>query len=122
MMDMFPFPSVKGGTPEEQVAELVSYLIQFKETLEFALMNISTENLSPDLVAKLESLGTDIVRNNEERESEVAQITTKALTVSDVCESSIFKLAVKDLVDIPNIIFSVNTTTGQLDYEIKEDE
>ena len=39
MVDMLPFPRIVGNTPEEQVSELYNYLIQFKETLEFALKN-----------------------------------------------------------------------------------
>ena len=74
MVDMFPFPRVTGNTPDEKISELLSYLIQFKEALEFALMNISTENLSPDLVNKLNELGADIKKSNEARAEELAQI------------------------------------------------
>ena len=49
MIDMFHFPRVTNGSPETQINELITYLIHFKETLEFALMNISTENLSPEI-------------------------------------------------------------------------
>ena len=75
IVDMFPFPSVSGNTPEEQIASLVRYLTQFKETLEFALMNISEDNLSPELVNKLNELGARIERDKEEREDEVAQLS-----------------------------------------------
>jgi hypothetical protein len=114
MVDMFPFPSVTEGKPEKQIAEIVNYLIQFKETLEFALANISAENLSPDLVNKLNELGTNIAKSNEERENEVAQITTNALTVSDVCNSDLFKLSVES--EISNTTFNINFETGHLEY------
>lgn len=42
MMDIFPFPSVKGKTPEEQIPEILNYLVQFKETLEFELAELSS--------------------------------------------------------------------------------
>jgi hypothetical protein len=74
MMDMLPFPRIIGNTPEEKVADIFNYLIQFKETLEFILANISTENLSPDLVNKLNELGADIEKSNEDRESEISQV------------------------------------------------
>ena len=43
-MDIFPFPSVKGKTPEEQIPEILNYLVQFKETLEFTLAELSSKS------------------------------------------------------------------------------
>ena len=119
MMDMFPFPSVTGKTSEEQRKDILNYLIQFKETLEFALMNISTENLSPDLVNRLNDLGANIQQNNAERESELAQITQKqTITVFDVLNSEAFKASLKN--EIEGINFSVNFDTGHLEYGVSE--
>ena len=114
MVDILPFPRIMGNTPEKQINELTNYLIQFKETLEFALMNISTDNLSADLVEKLNSLGADIEKSNKNREEEIAQVSTKTLTVSDVCNSDIFKSSVKK--EISSITFNVNHETGHLEY------
>lgn len=75
MVDLFPFPKLNGNTPEEQIAELVRYLTEFKELLEFELRNISMENLSPELMSKIKGLGTDIEQTRENREEELAQIT-----------------------------------------------
>ena len=117
MVDMFPFPRVTGETSEKQIAELVDYLIQFKETLEFALANISTENLSADLVNKLNELGADIEQSKVNREEEITQLSQNTtLTVSDVVNSPIFENAVKG--EIANIKFSVNFDTGNLEYTI----
>ena len=119
MMDMFPFPSVTGKTSEEQIKDILNYLIQFKETLEFALMNISTENLSPDLVNRLNDLGANIQQNNAERESELVQITQKqTITVFDVLNSEAFKASLKN--EIEGINFSVNFDTGHLEYGVSE--
>lgn len=115
MMDMLPFPRIIGDTPEKQIGELINYLIQFKETLEFALMNISTENLSLELVNKLNELGAGIERNNSERESELAQISHGAsITVFDVINSDAFKALLKS--EVSNIKFTVNFETGHLEY------
>lgn len=95
MVDMFPFPRITGETPEKQIAELISYLIQFKETLEFALGNISMENLSPDLVNKINNLGANIEQSNLSREDELVQIANHTSQ------------------------FTVNFDTGNLDYETK---
>lgn len=127
MVDMFPFPRVTGGTPNEQIAELLNYLIQFKETLEFTLANISTENLSPDLVNKLNEMGADIEKSNEARENEITQISVNTLTISDVCESDIFKSAVENEVSdnlnkTITITFNVNFESGQLEYTISQGE
>lgn len=115
MVDIFPFPGITEKTPEKQIGEIVNYLIQFKETLEFAITNISTENLSEELVRKLNELGADIEKNKDDRKEEIAQISNKSLTVSDVCNSEIFKAAVKSE-SIKNVKFNVNLATGHLEY------
>lgn len=79
MMDMFPFPRVTGETAEEQISSLVSYITQFKETLEFALMNISEDNLSADLMGRINAIEEEIRKNKEDREEEVAQLANKVL-------------------------------------------
>lgn len=114
MIDILPFPRISARTPEGKIAELENYLIQFKETLEFALVNISTDNLSADLVKKLNDLGADIEMSNKDREEEMAQVSTKSLTVSDVVNSDVFKSSVDSRVS--EITFSVNFATGQLEY------
>ena len=116
MLDIFPFPDIKEGKPEKQVADLVSYLIQFKEILEFALTNISEENLSPTLISKLNQLGISI-----DESVEVAQSSAKSLTVSDVVNSDIFKLAIKTE-KIKDLLFNVNFETGHLDYNLTFEE
>ncbi len=119
MMDILPFPKVIGSTPKEQIQELISYLIQFKETLEFALMNISEENLSPDLVKMLNGLGVDIENSRTERESELAQVSSKGslITVFDVINSDAFNTKLKN--EVSNIKFNVNLDTGHLEYAIE---
>ena len=122
MVDMLPFPRVISNTPEEQIGELINYLIQFKETLEFALANISTENLSPDLVNKLNELGANIEKSKEERENEFAQISsTSSLTVSDVCSSDLLKATIVNEVEA-NLKINVNYETGHLEYTIRKQE
>ena len=122
MLDMLPFPRItESKTEKQQIAELVSYLTQFKETLEFALMNISSDNLSPELVNKLNSLGADIERSNTVREDEVAQVKAQALTVSDVCNSDLFKLAIESETS-KYISFNVNLETGHLEYATSNEE
>ncbi len=121
MIDLLPFPRITGDTPQKQVLELINYLVQFKETLEFTLMNISTENLSPDLVKKLNDLGANIVQSTDEKESELAQISKgNNLTVYDVCNSNIFKASIES--NISSLTFNVNTETGELEYSIKQDK
>ena len=80
MYDMLPFPNLSGGTAEEQVAQINNYLIQFKETLEFVLANISIDNLSQDLVDKLNTLGADLEKSIEDISAD--DITT--ITADDI--------------------------------------
>ena len=90
MYDMLPFPKITATTIEEQTAQINNYLIQFKETLEFILSNISTDNLSPALVEKLNSLGAEIEKTTEETTEQIQQVSNKAITVSDVVNSQAF--------------------------------
>lgn len=96
MYDMLPFPNVTGKTTEEQVAQINNYLIQFKETLEFILTNISAENLSQDLVEKLNTLGADIEKSIEDRDDQIQQVSNKTISVFDVINSPAFKMALED--------------------------
>lgn len=121
MVDMFPFPRIVGKTNEEQIAQLVDYLVQFKETLEFALNNITTENLSPELINKLNELGAGIQQSNNDREEEIAQLSGvksgNNLTISDVIQSSQFKDALNKQMTI-----KVNYDTGHLEYGLPDEE
>ena len=117
---MFPFPRLTGQTSEQQITELVNYLIQFKETLEFAFMNISKDNLSPELVNQLNELGANIEKSNADREEEVAQLSKfSSITVSDVCNSPLFKNEIDNRMS--KITFNVNFETGELEYSIQEE-
>lgn len=112
---MLPFPKISGDTSEKQIMELVNYLVQFKETLEFALTNISTENLSPELVNQLNELGANIEQSNKTREEEIAQVSAfSSITVSDVCNSQLFKNEIDNR--IMGLTFTVNFETGNLEY------
>lgn len=123
MVDMLPFPRIIGNTPEEKIAELYNYLIQFKETLEFTLMNISTDNLSPELVNKLNELGANIEQSNAKREEEVAQLSQfSSITVSDVCNSMIFKNTIESEVSKHMVSFNINFETGHLEFGISKEE
>ena len=115
MYDMLPFPNTNAANTEEQVALINNYLVQLKETLEFILTNISTENLSQDLIDKLNTLGADIQKYNESQEEQIQQIAgNQSLTIGDVVNSSAFNTAIKS--GVSNIKFTVNFDTGNLEY------
>ena len=123
MYDIFSFPNITGGTNEEKIAQIYSYLIQLKEELEFQLMSISVDNLSSDLVAKLNELGANIEKSNQEREDQMQQVATKSISVSDVINSEMFKA---EIASIPqdvaeSLSFSVNFDTGDLEYTIHKE-
>ena len=118
MYDILPFPNVNAATPEEQVAQINDFLIQFKETLEFILTNISVENLSQDLVDKLNKLGAEIEQSAEESNDQIQQVSHNAITVSDVINSPTFGAAIESEVSskVSNIKFTINFDTGNLEY------
>ena len=113
MIDSLPMPHITATRPDEQLSQVKDYLFQLKEELEFVLTNISVDNLSQDLVDKLNSLGADIEKNNEDKEEQLQQINNKSITVSDVINSSAFHSAIES--KLPS--FSVNFETGQLEYK-----
>jgi hypothetical protein len=76
MVDLLPFLQVKGNTSEEKINEIIAYLTQFKEELEFILTNISRDNLSPELVRHIDKLEEDIKKSNADREDEITQISS----------------------------------------------
>ena len=93
MYDLLPFPNITATNAEELVFQINNYLMQFKETLEFVLTNISTENLSSDLISKLNNLGAEIEKSKEETSEQIGQISGggSSLTISDVINSNAFK-------------------------------
>ena len=95
MYDMLPFPNIDGKNIEEQTFQINNYLMQFKETLEFILSNISFDNLSQDVIAQLEALGSNIQKNEQDKEEQLSQISNKVITVPDVINSNAFKLALE---------------------------
>lgn len=109
MQDRLPFPHITATKPEEQLAQVKDYLFQFKEELEFVLSNINTDNLSQELVDKLNSLGADLEKEIEDRDEQFQQ---SVLTVSDVINSPAFRAELASA--IPT--FKVNFQTGNLEY------
>lgn len=117
MYDLLPFPNITSKDAEGLAGQVNNYLIQFKETLEFLLTNISTDNLSPDLVARLNDLGAEIEKAKEETDEQIGQMSGggSSLTISDVINSNTFKQAVKNEASL-NVKLSVNFDTGHLEY------
>lgn len=113
MLDRLPFPHITATRPEEQLSQVKDYLIQFKEALEFELMSISEDNLSREFADKLNALGADIDKNSENTNDQLAQMTSHAVTVSDVINSPSFDLALER--KMPT--FTINFSNGNLEYE-----
>ena len=122
MYDMLPFPNITATTTEEQVSQINNYLIQFKETLEFILQNISVDNLSSDLINKLNALGSDIEKSHVEREEEIQQVSGKMLSVADVINSSMYQTDVSARIEANKITVSdvVNSTQFQSEMDSVE--
>lgn len=99
MRDLLPFPMIRGKLPEAQIEELVTYLVQLKEELEFILSNISEDNLSEGLRKRLNSLGESIGANTTKSEDELLQVTSKIMSVRDIVGTDVFKEAVRDIIN-----------------------
>lgn len=114
MYDILPFPNFVAHNQEEQVAQIMNYLVQLKETLEFILTDISIDNLSQDLIDRLNTLGADIEKTVEENEDQMQQIANKTLSVADVFNSPAFDVEMNKA--MAKVKFSVNFNTGNLEY------
>lgn len=112
MIDRLPTMHITATRTDEQMAQVRDYLFQLKEELEFILSNLSEENLSQELLDKLETLGADIEKDKEDKDEQFQQMRNNAVTVSDVLNSPTFLLELKKA--IPT--FKVNYETGQLEY------
>ena len=88
MFDILPFPNITAKEPDERINQVVDYLLQFKEDLEFILTNLSTENLSPELQARIASVKASTDVFTAEQTEQIEQM--KGVTVSDVLNSSAF--------------------------------
>jgi hypothetical protein len=128
MYDILPFPNITATDAKEQVAQINNYLIQFKETLEFILTNISVDNLSQDLINKLNSLGAEVEKTQVVREEELQQVSNRMITVSDVLNSSAYKKDLEELEEkLPSATITamnlrVNYETGELEYDKEVEE
>ena len=92
MYDILPFPNITATEPEEQIVQINNYLIQLKEELEFALTNITSENLSQELRNALESNSKSADGFTTEQLSMLQQMSGKGVSVSDVVNSKEFAL------------------------------
>lgn len=123
MFDILPFPNITAKEPEERIGQVVDYLLQFKEDLEFILTNLTTDNLSPELQAKINSKTTKDVFSDDQME-QLSQMRG-GISVSDVLNSAAFK-AYSDSVDkkidgvLDGISFYLDYTTGELYYKLEE--
>lgn len=113
MTDILPFPHITATEPREQLVQLKDYLFQFKEELEFILSNLNENNLSQELIDKLNFLGADIDKNDDDSNDQMWQMGSRIVTVSDVINSTAFNMALES--KIPT--FSINFETGQLEYK-----
>jgi len=123
MYDILPFPNITATDAKEQVAQINNYLIQFKETLEFILTNISVDNLSQDLIDKLNSLGAEVEKTQVVREEELQQVSNRMISVSDVLNSPAYQKDREELeANLPSATITamnlrVNYETGELEYD-----
>lgn len=89
MFDILPFPNITAKEPDERISQVVDYLLQFKEDLEFILTNLTTENLSPELQARIASVKTSTDVFTEEQTEQIGQMKG-GISVFDVLNSSAF--------------------------------
>lgn len=101
VFDMLPFPNITSDKPEEQIKQLIDYLNQFKEDLEFILSAMQDNSIPVKQI-----------------EDTVNQVAYSTLSISEVVGSYAFKQAV--LENAPEIV--INRENGHLEYKNKGGE
>lgn len=103
MMDIFPFLRLEGKTSEEKIEEITKYLIQFKESLEYELTNITEEKLSPELRKKLAIIKASTI--NEEEFSQLANKTkSQEVPKSEISSEEVMKIINNNMSQIINTV------------------
>lgn len=96
MFEFLPHPDIKAKNLEDLTMQTNDYLFRLKESLEFMLMSIDIENLSPEFRSKLDAIGVEIQTANDIREDGMAQMASNALTVEDVINSPLLDGKIED--------------------------
>ena len=137
MYDMLPFPQITATDTKDQIKQINDYLMHFKESLEFILMNISADNLSSSLLDKLNKFEKEIEALNTVEENVIQQVSNKTITALDVIGSEAYKASIKQIEDkfaeelkklekkiTPAVVMDtvidglkVNLETGELEYK-----
>ena len=106
MFDVLPVPNITAKDNGEKITQVVDFLFQFREELEFLLTGIASGDY-----ARLTTKPT--IENTS-----VAS-TERQLTVAEVINSAAFKAALEGVKGMSEIVFLINFETGNLEYEIK---
>ena len=117
MFDILPFPNITAKETDERVAQVIDYLLQFKEDLEFILTNLTSENLSPELQSKIASLKTSSELFTDEQSEQISQTAKKGgVTAVDILSSTEFIKYAEDATAY------VNRKVDDLDYIVSGEQ
>ncbi len=121
MNELLPSPHITALNDKEQIQQMRSYLFQLKESLEFILTNIGTENLSDTLLKDLKNMGMSIAEVQSDvdmrQKTTVGLINESNLTVSDVINSALFAAEIQEVKDYAD---SVAGTVGEHDHTVSD--
>lgn len=121
MNELLPSPHITALNDKEQIQQMRSYLFQLKESLEFILTNIGTENLSDTLLKDLKNMGMSIAEVQSDvdmrQKTTVGLINESNLTVSDVINSALFEAEIQEVKDYAD---SVAGTVGEHDHTVSD--
>lgn len=92
-----PFPNVGGNNDTERIEQIVAYLLQLRDELDFILSNITLDNLSKEVLEKIESVNQNIKKTEETQEDQIQQVLNSVLKVDDVLNSKQFKNVLEEL-------------------------
>ena len=93
MAEQLPFLFTRGRNDSERLQEVIDYLHQLREELEVILMNLTTDNLSSEIIKKIQDGGIRTPINENDKE-EIYQIVQKQNPIN------------------------INFETGQLEYTV----
>jgi DNA-binding FadR family transcriptional regulator len=91
--EQLPFLFTRGRNDSERLQEVIDYIHQLREELEGILMNLTADNLSSEIIKKIQDVGISTSINEKDKE-EIYQIVQNQKSLN------------------------VNFETGQLEYTV----
>ena len=97
MLNLLPFPNINGNNDTEKIEQIIAYLMQLKEEVEYSLTHITLDDLTEEVKNKIESVNQNIKETESTQEEQIQQLLNSVLKVDDVLASNKFNDVLQEL-------------------------